>query len=306
MVGYFGSVVDAGRAVEAIGASGVVPSALELIDRHCLEAVDAWKNMGLSVDADVVLLGRSDVAGAAGDAEAATMVSCFEEAGATFAAASTDAEEAEALFDARRLAYPALERLGPLLTEDVCVPKAAVPEMLARVEAISRRHDVLIANIAHAGDGNLHPLLSTPLGDEAAKARAQLAFVDIVEEALALGGTVSGEHGVGLLKRDGLAREQSSEVVAMQRAVKAGAGPARHPQPRQGPLAAEPDMSLPQARSRAALALASVLLPALGLAACSGGSEPGAPSGSTAAGRTSALASGAAASCRPPAGAPSG
>jgi glycolate oxidase len=225
VVGFFDSVVDAGRAVEAIGAGGVVPSALELVDRHCLKAVDDWKNMGLSVDANVVLLGRSDTAGAAGDQEAATMLRCFEESGATFAAASTDAAEAEALFDARRLAYPALERLGPLLTEDVCVPKAAVPEMLARVEAAAVRHDVLIANIAHAGDGNLHPLISTPPGDEAAQGRAQAAFRDIIADALALGGTVTGEHGVGLLKRDGLAQELSPEVVAMQRAVKAALDP---------------------------------------------------------------------------------
>jgi glycolate oxidase len=220
VVGFFGSVVDAGRAVEAVVASGVVPSALELVDRHCLKAVDDWKNMGLSADADVVLLGRSDAAGEAGDAEAATMAECFTGAGATFAAASTDEAEAEALFDARRLAYPALERLGPLLTEDVCVPAGAVPEMLARIEAASQRHDVLIANIAHAGDGNLHPLISTPPGDDAARERAQAAFEEIITDALDLGGTVTGEHGVGLLKRDGLARELSPEVVAMQRALK--------------------------------------------------------------------------------------
>src|SRR6185436_9494631 len=100
-----------------------------LVDRHCLAAVDKWKNMGLSVDANVVLLGRSDTPGAAGDAEAAAMLNCFERAGATWAAQSTDQDEADALFAARRLAYPAVERLGAVLTEDVCVPKAAVPEM---------------------------------------------------------------------------------------------------------------------------------------------------------------------------------
>jgi glycolate oxidase len=225
VVGFFDSVVDAGRAVEAVGASGVLPSALELIDRHCLEAVDAWKNMGLSADANVVLLGRSDAPCAAGDEETAAMVRCFEQAGATFAAASTDEDEAETLFEARRLAYPALERLGPLLTEDVCVPKSAVPEMLARIERASVTHDVRIANIAHAGDGNLHPLISTPVGDQAARERAQAAFRDIIRDALDLGGTVTGEHGVGLLKRDGLAQELSAEVIAMQLAVKAALDP---------------------------------------------------------------------------------
>lgn len=225
VAGYFSSVVDAGRAVTAVGAAGIVPSALELVDRHCLEAVDRWKNMGLAVEADVVLLARCDVPGAAGEEEADAVLACFEQAGATWAARSTDQEEADALFEARRLAYPALERLGPVLTEDVCVPKAAVPEMLARIEAIGKRHETLIANIAHAGDGNLHPLLVTPRGDEPARARAQRAFDEIIEEALALGGTVTGEHGVGLLKMAGLAQEVSPEVLRMHRAVKAALDP---------------------------------------------------------------------------------
>ncbi|MFI5609207.1 FAD-binding oxidoreductase [Amycolatopsis sp. NPDC051903] len=220
VAGYFDSTVAAGQAAAAIVAAGVVPSALELVDRHCLKAVDDWKNMGLSADAEVVLLGRSDAPGAAGEHETAVMLECFEKAGATWAAQSTDQEEADALFAARRLAYPALERLGPLLTEDVCVPTHLVPEMLARIELAAKRHDTLIANVAHIGDGNLHPLLSTPLGDENARRRAQAAFEDIVADALALGGTVTGEHGVGLLKRPGLENELGPAVLAMHRAVK--------------------------------------------------------------------------------------
>jgi glycolate oxidase len=225
VAGYFDGVVAAGRAVANVAAAGIVPSALELVDRHCLEAVDAWRNMGLSVEADVVLLGRVDTPGADGVAEAQRMAAAFEAAGAGFVAVSGDAQESEALFAARRLAYPALERLGPVLTEDVCVPATAVPEMLGRIEAIARRHDVLIANVAHAGDGNLHPLLITPPGDDAARVRAQAAFEDILTDALDLGGTVTGEHGVGLLKRPGLARELAPEVAAMQRAVKQALDP---------------------------------------------------------------------------------
>jgi glycolate oxidase len=225
VAGYFDTIVAAGEAVAAIGAAGIVPSALELIDRHCLAAVDKWKNMGLSVDANVVLLGRSDAPGEAGEAEAAAMLQCFEKVGATWAAQSTDQEEADALFAARRLAYPALERLGDVLTEDVCVPKAAVPEMLARVEAAAERNDVLIANIAHAGDGNLHPLMITTPGDTEARLRAQKAFDEIISDALDLGGTVTGEHGIGLLKRGGLDQELAPAVMAMQRAVKAALDP---------------------------------------------------------------------------------
>ena len=225
VAGHFASVVDAGRAVALVGAAGVIPSALELVDHHCLSAVDAWKNMGLAVEADTVLLARCDSAGAEGDEEAATILSCFEQAGATWAARSTDQQEADALFAARRLAYPALERLGPVLTEDVCVPKAAVPEMLARIHRTAEAHDVKIANIAHAGDGNLHPLLITPPGDDAARARAQAAFHQIIADGLDLGGTVTGEHGVGTLKMDGLSRELSPEVLALHRSVKQALDP---------------------------------------------------------------------------------
>jgi glycolate oxidase len=225
VAGYFSSLVDAGAAVRAVGAAGLTPSAFELVDHHCLKAVDAWKNMGLSVDANVVLLGRFDEPGATGDALAERMLECFRDSGATWAERSTDEVEAEALFEARRLAYPALERLGPVLTEDVCVPKAQVPEMLARIDKTAERHRITIANIAHAGDGNLHPLLITPVGDDAARARAELAFEEILSDALELGGTVTGEHGVGLLKRSGLERELSDDVLAMHRAVKTALDP---------------------------------------------------------------------------------
>jgi glycolate oxidase len=93
--------------------------------------------------------------------------------------------------------------------------------MLARVGEIAGRHDVLIANIAHAGDGNLHPLLITKHGDEAARVRAQAAFEELLNAAIALGGTVTGEHGVGLLKRGGMERELDPGSLLMQRALKA-------------------------------------------------------------------------------------
>jgi glycolate oxidase len=220
VVGFFSSIVDAGLAVRAVGAAGVTPAALELVDRTCLEAVDAWKNMGLSVDAEVLLLARVDEPGELGERTADAVVESFTSSGATWADRSTDTDEAEALFSARTLAYPALERLGPVLTEDVCVPKEHVPEMLARIERIASSYDVKIANIAHAGDGNLHPLIITPPGSHEARRRAQAAFEQILDEALALGGTVSGEHGIGLLKRGGLERELSPTVLDMHRAVK--------------------------------------------------------------------------------------
>ncbi|MBA8951719.1 FAD-binding oxidoreductase [Actinomadura namibiensis] len=223
VVGAFGSLVAAGEAVAAVAASGIAPSALELVDRYCLRAVDDWKNMGLADLGDVLLLGRVD----SGDEdEAALLQRCFDEAGAGWSTRSTDAEEAEALFAARRLAYPALERLGPVLTEDVCVPRGLVPRMLGRIEEHARIHGVHVANIAHAGDGNLHPLIVVPAGDEAARARAQAAFEAILDDAIALGGTVTGEHGVGLLKRRGMHAEVGEDVLELHRAVKAALDPA--------------------------------------------------------------------------------
>uniref|UniRef100_UPI000382A3C8 FAD-binding oxidoreductase n=1 Tax=Nocardiopsis salina TaxID=245836 RepID=UPI000382A3C8 len=226
VVGSFDSLVEAGSAVAAVSAAGIVPSALELIDRFCLQAVDEWKNMGLSAEGEVLLLARSDLPGAAGEQEAGQIQACFEGQGAVHAVRSTDQEEAEALFEARRLAYPALERLGPLLTEDVCVPKGSVPQMLGRIEEAARRFDTHIGNIAHAGDGNLHPLFIVPADDAGAKERAQEAFEVIVDHALELGGTVTGEHGVGLLKMPGAARELGPQVLQMHRALKQALDPA--------------------------------------------------------------------------------
>ncbi|SDK63724.1 glycolate oxidase [Nonomuraea maritima] len=222
VVGAFASLVAAGRGVAAVAASGIMPAALELVDRYCLRAVDDWKNMGLTDLGDVLLLGRIDTGD---EAAAAAMQDCFDAAGATWSTRSTDVEEADALFAARRLAYPALERLGPVLTEDVCVPRGLVPEMLGRIEERGKEYGVLIASIAHAGDGNLHPLIVVQPGDDDARARAQLAFEAILDDAVALGGTVTGEHGVGLLKKRGMHAELGPDVVRLNQAIKTAFDP---------------------------------------------------------------------------------
>jgi glycolate oxidase len=225
VVGNFSSLVDAGRAVAGVTRAGLIPSALELLDRASLQAVEDWKHLGLETDAAALLLARVDSPGDAGNTEARRLVECFEQAGATWAAQSTDDLEAEALFEARRLVYPALERLGPVLTEDVCVPRSKVPDMLAQVEAIGVANDVRVTCIAHAGDGNLHPLILTPVDDDEARLRAQVAFEQLLDAAIALGGTVTGEHGVGLLKKGGMERELDPGALAQMRALKATLDP---------------------------------------------------------------------------------
>ena len=176
--------------------------------------------MGLDADAAALLLARVDTPGDSGAAESAAIAATMAEAGALWSEQSTDDTEAEALFDARRLAYPALERLGPVLTEDVCVPRSQVPAMLEQISAIAARHGVRTATVAHAGDGNLHPCLITPPGDSAAREAAQAAFEEFLDAAIALGGTVTGEHGVGILKRDGMRRELDPGSLALQAAVR--------------------------------------------------------------------------------------
>ncbi|HEX3705198.1 MAG TPA: FAD-linked oxidase C-terminal domain-containing protein [Mycobacteriales bacterium] len=225
IVGSFDRLVQAGEAVALITRRGLVPVALELLDRFCMEAVEKWKHLGLSLDAEALLLARVDTPGESGAAEARAIVEAFTECGANWAEQSTDDTEAEALFAARRLAYPALERLGPVLTEDVCVPRSEVPSMLAAIEEIAARHGVKIASIAHAGDGNLHPLIIGEAGDGSAPPEAAAAFEDILDAAIARRGTVTGEHGVGILKAGGMQRELHSAAQSLMHDVKAALDP---------------------------------------------------------------------------------
>jgi glycolate oxidase len=227
VVGAFDNLVAAGRAVAECTRRHLEPAALELLDRHCLRAVEEWKHLGIDADAEALLLARVDQPGSAGADQAKAVALAFRESGAAWAQESSDHVEADALFAARRLAYPALERLGPVLTEDVCVPRSRIPEMLGRIAAAGQRHQVQIASIAHAGDGNLHPLLVTPPGDDAARVAAQAAFDDILADAITLGGTISGEHGVGLLKQRGLRQEVEAPMLAMHRAIKRALDPRR-------------------------------------------------------------------------------
>ena len=187
VVGFFDTLADAGDAVSRVTAAGLQPAIFELVDRVCLQAVNDWKHAGLPEDAAALLLAQTDLPEPAAEYEAEAIHAEFLAAGASEAMLSTDPVEAEALFDARRLAYPALEQRGmAMLTEDVCLPRGRIAEMLARIEEIGAAHDAQIATVAHAGDGNLHPLLLTPHGDDAARRRAQAAFDDIVDAALDL------------------------------------------------------------------------------------------------------------------------
>jgi glycolate oxidase len=128
--------------------------------------------------------------------------------------------ESRLLLTARRLAYPALEKLGDVLVDDVAVPISRLAEMFARIEQIAAQSGAQIATVAHAGDGNLHPLVVFDRNDPRDEARALAVFERLMTEALALGGTITGEHGVGTLKRAYLAQQLGEESLALQHRIK--------------------------------------------------------------------------------------
>lgn len=206
VVAVFDDMGSAGRAVEDIMCR-TTPSLLEILDRTTMQAVEQWRPSGLPADAGALLLAQTDVPGDAGRAEADLILTACEAAGAVEAYRSEDQEQSEMLMGARRMAIPALEALGDWLLDDVSVPRSRFAETVQRIEDISQRREVMIGSFGHAGDGNLHPTIVIPRGDGDAAERAMLAFDDILEVAVQMGGSVTGEHGVGLLKRRALAEE---------------------------------------------------------------------------------------------------
>lgn len=223
---YFDDAARAGRAASAVWASGVVPSMLELVDGYCLRAIDAWKNMGLADGGEVLLMAQTDTPGPQGEDEADQLLRCFVGAGAGWCGRSDTESEAAALFQARRLVYPALEQRGAVLNEDICVPRKKVPEMLTRIGEVAWATGLYIACISHVGDGNIHPMIVTPRDDTAAQAAAQRALRSIVDHTITIGGTVTGEHGVGLMKRDSFAEQVGPVVLDVHRALKRSLDPA--------------------------------------------------------------------------------
>ena len=206
VVAVFDEIGTAGRAVEDI-MRRTTPSILEILDRTTMQAVEKWRPSGLPADAGALLLAQTDLPGAAGTADADIILAACDAAGAAEAYRSEDQEQSEMLMGARRMAIPALEALGDWLLDDVSVPRSRFAESVRRIEEIAAQREVMIGSFGHAGDGNLHPTIVIPRGDAAVAERALLAFDDILEVAIQLGGSVTGEHGVGLLKRRALAAE---------------------------------------------------------------------------------------------------
>jgi glycolate oxidase len=224
VIGSFPSLAAAAAAVAAIVRAGITPSLLELLDRATLRAISQWKGMGLDDEPAAVLVGQADGPDAR-DCAAAMRQHC-QDAGAGFADVSTDPAEAAQLLEIRRLAYPAAERLGQCLVEDVGVPRSKLPALMERIEQAGREHDVTILTVAHAGDGNAHPtFVFDRQSDGQAPASVWAAADDIFRAALELGGTLTGEHGVGALKRRWLGLEVGDDVLDVHRSIKQALDP---------------------------------------------------------------------------------
>ncbi|MDO0975481.1 FAD-binding oxidoreductase [Mycolicibacterium frederiksbergense] len=225
VVATFDSVQAAADAVVTI-TGRIRPSMLEFMDSVAINAVEDKLKMGLDRTAAAMMVAASDDRGPAGAEDAEFMAAVFTEAGATEVFSTSDPAEGEAFVVARRYAIPAVEAKGSLLLEDVGVPLPALAALVAGIEKIAAHHDLLISVIAHAGDGNTHPLIVFDPADVDMARRADVAFGEIMDLAVSLGGTITGEHGVGRLKKPWLAGYLGPEAMELNRKIKTALDPA--------------------------------------------------------------------------------
>lgn len=224
VVATFDSVRAAIDSVVSI-TGRIRPSMLEFMDAAAINAVEDKLRMGLDRGAAAMMVAASDDRGPAGAQDAEFMAQVFTDAGATECFSTTDPAEGEAFVAARRYAIPAVEAKGALLLEDVGVPLPALADLVDGVARIAADAGLMISVIAHAGDGNTHPLIVHDPGDAAMTARANKAFGDIMDLAVSLGGTITGEHGVGRLKKPWLAGQLGPEAMELNRRIKAALDP---------------------------------------------------------------------------------
>ncbi|GIH10271.1 FAD-linked oxidase [Rhizocola hellebori] len=228
LVAVFPNTASAGDAVNRIFTAGLAPALLELLDQVHLAAIERYQPMGLNTQAKALLLAAAD---RTEDLDAIAQL--CRDAGSGEVWQATDATEAAELLQARRRAHPAMEKLametyehGGLIIDDIAVPRTRLAELLDSIELIAAKHGVTVGVVGHAGDGNLHPNIVVNRDDPDSVAAGHRVFDEIMECGLALGGTCTGEHGVGLLKRDWLATELGPVGLDVQRAIKTALDPA--------------------------------------------------------------------------------
>ncbi len=222
ILAFFPSMDDAAKTVSAIIAAKITPAMLEFLDNTTIRSVEAYARLGLPVEIAAILLIEVDGRHSVVEEDARQITSiCARFHAEDFRVASTE-NEAMKLKAARRSALASLARTTPTtIMEDVAVPRADLAEFVERITNIGRKYDTRIGNFGHAGDGNLHPNYLTDDRDQAAFGRAERAIVEVEEAAISLGGTITGEHGVGLYKKKMLPRMVGMPAIRMMQNIKA-------------------------------------------------------------------------------------
>lgn len=224
LVATFDTLDAATETILAV-TSAIRPSMLELMDRYTINAVEDMTRMGLDRQAAAMLIMQSDEPADQAGQEIRELESICATHGATDVFSTADEDEAEAIIMARRMAIPAIERHGRVLLEDVGVPLPALGELLGGIARIAARRDVPIAVLAHAGDGNTHPLIVVDATDQDQQARAEQAYGEVMDLAVELGGTITGEHGVGRLKRPWLVDSIGPDALELNHRIKQALDP---------------------------------------------------------------------------------
>ncbi|WP_432559624.1 FAD-binding oxidoreductase [Granulicoccus sp. GXG6511] len=224
IAGLYESTEAAAAAVSAVIAAGMVPSLLEFMDRASIDAVNDSFNMGFEDHVQAVLLAQSDAGGERTRADIEQLAAIFEAAGGEVMIAD-DPVEGEALLAARRQVLTAFERFGTTMIDDVCVPRDRLVALVHGVQELAKEHGVMVGVVGHAGDGNFHPTVCFDPTDHDQARRAKELFDAIMVLSLELGGTITGEHGIGTMKIDLLEREIGDVSVELHRRVKAAFDP---------------------------------------------------------------------------------
>jgi glycolate oxidase len=211
---------DAAAGVSAVIASGMVPSLLEFMDRTSIQAVNDSYKLGFGDEVGALVIAQSDAGEVQGKADIDTMAGCLESAGASDVIVAEDHAEGELLLAARRQVIPAFEGIGAMLMDDVCVPRDRLAMLVEGVERLSAQSGLTVGVFGHAGDGNFHPGVIFDADDPAQRDAAQQVFADIMRLGLELGGTITGEHGIGVLKRNLLAEEIGDLSLRVHRDIK--------------------------------------------------------------------------------------
>ena len=226
MLAAFRSIEVAGAAVDAIIGSGIIPVALEFMDRPCIHACEAFAHAGYPLDAEAMLI--IEVEGS--EAEQDMLLGRIKEICARFDPLSLKvaqtAEESAAIWKGRKGAFGAVGRISPdYLCMDGTIPTSELPRVLGRIGEMSREYGLQVANVFHAGDGNLHPLIMFDANDPESFRKAEAFGADILKLCVEVGGCLTGEHGVGVEKRDLMGVQFTPRELALQRAIKSAFDP---------------------------------------------------------------------------------